>query len=176
MKKLFSYVLVLFCVLGLCCNVYATETTPTAVVDVVDEFFECLEDNEICVFDYISIDSSSLENTVKERLYDFDDIDYTVKDVVKTDYGYDVTVKFDAEGRDWNVSGFTAEFNISMVNYNYVIVDTDFFEKTGTEAVGKFVGNIFGIVIGFIIGILIFVVIVIVAIILIIRALAKKKK
>ena len=50
MKKLFSYVLVLFCVLGLCCNVYATETTPTAVVDVVDEFFECLEDNEICVF------------------------------------------------------------------------------------------------------------------------------
>lgn len=176
MKKVFRYLFVLFCLIGICSNVYATETTPTAVVDVVDNFFECLEDNESCVYDYISIDSSSLENTVKERLYDFDDIDYTVKDVVKTDYGYDVTVRFDAEGRDWNVSGFTAEFNISMVNYNYVIISTDFFEQTGTEAVGKFVGNIFGIVIGFIIGILIFVVIVIVAIILIIRALAKKKK
>lgn len=176
MKKLFSFILLMICILGLYSNVYATETVPTAVVDVVDSFFECLEDNESCVYDYISIDSASLENTVKERLYDFDDIDYTVKDVVKTDYGYDVIVRFDAEGRDWNVSGFTAEFNISMVNYNYVITSTDFFEQTGTEAVGKFVGNIFGIVIGFIIGILIFVAIVIVAIILIIRALAKKKK
>ena len=176
MKKVFRYLFVLFCLIGICSNVYATQTTPTAVVDVVDRFFECLEDNDECAYDYISVDSVSLENTVNERLDDFDDIEYTVKDVVKTDYGYDVTVRFDAKGKEWNVSGFTAEFNISMVDNNYVILDTNFFEQTGVEAFGKLVGNIFGIVIGFIIGILIFVVIVIVAIILIIRALAKKKK
>ena len=139
-------------------------------------FMECLEDNDECAYDYISVDSVSLENTVNERLDDFDDIEYTVKDVVKSNGGYKVTVKFDAKGKEWNVTGFTAEFNISMVDNNYVILDTNFFEQTGVEAVGKFVGNIFGIVIAFIIGVLIFVAGVIVAITLIIRALAKKKK
>ena len=52
MKKVFRYLFVLFCLIGICSNVYATQTTPTAVVDVVDRFFECLEDNETLKVDF----------------------------------------------------------------------------------------------------------------------------
>ena len=98
MKKVFRYLFVLFCLIGICSNVYATQTTPTAVVDVVDRFFECLEDNDECAYDYISVDSVSLENTVNERLDDFDDIEYTLGTTIS--YGVVDNMFPDVDGKD----------------------------------------------------------------------------
>lgn len=123
--------------------VFAYKDLPSEVEYTIEEYIDCLEDNDENAFNYIDASNEELYTNTKEYLNNIIRMGYEIKDVKEENDKYIVEATIDAEGKSWSVSGFTVKFNIEEKSGKYVITDTTLYNYIGTENAFKFVGFVF---------------------------------
>ena len=154
--------------------VYASQDLPSDIESNLDSFFYYMEIGDEQVYDYIDSSNEEIYDNVQQYMGDID-ISYKIISSEENDGIYTVKIEIDASGNDWNVEGFSAQFEFQEQDSSYKIVNTTLFDIIGTKGVTKFVFSIFGIVVGilFLVGML-FVIAIIVVIIFIVHNKNKK--
>ncbi len=124
------------------------------------------------VYDYIDTSNTELKKNVEEYLYAID-IDYEIKNTKQLENGnYMISTKIEAEGESWSINGISVDFELKQTDSGYVVVNTNLFDKVGTENVFKFVFKIFAIIGGVIFA---FAAIIAIVVIIIVKNVKKKK-
>ena len=125
--------------------VYASQDLPLDVELNLDLFFYCLESGDEQVYDYIDTSDDEMRDNLQQYMGAID-ADYEIVNFEENNGIYTVKIKIDASGNDWNVEGFSANFDFQEQDGTFKIVDTNLFDVIGTKGVTKFVFSIFGLV------------------------------
>jgi len=152
-------------------NVNATtQALPQEVKETMDNFFDCLEDGDEEIYNYIDTTNVELYNNVDKYLESVK-IVYEIKEFTEQNGIYSVKVKIAAEGIGWSINGMTTNYEIKKYDSRYIITNTDLFDTIGGENVFKFVMKMMAIIFGGII-----IAIIVIAIIIISAVIASLKK
>ena len=148
----------------------SSKLIPIDVKETLDSFFNCLDDGDEDVYNYIDSSNTELSNNIQTYLNSIS-IKYQITDINKENDTYFVEAKIAAQGINWNVSGFTTKYELKQINGEYKIINTDLFNVIGSDNVFAFVFKILAIVFG-----VIFTIIAIIVTIVIICVKKSKKK
>lgn len=147
------------------------------VESAVDNFIYYLDTGNSNIYYIIDDTNITLYQGILDYLYNDIEIEYDVKKIEKIDENtYKVKGKINASDENWNVNGFSVYFELKNDYGTYKIVQTDLFNKIGTENIAKAVFNLVGIIFLAIILIILFITIITAMIIIIIVVANKKKK
>lgn len=149
MKKIFS-VLLLLMVMFLNVQVNAEEVLPDIAKSSLDNFVINLNFGDTKVYDYIDKENNDLYINVEKYLNKIN-LQYNIREITRIDdVTYNVkttiTASGNEDGANWNVSGFSVNFKLRETNDKYLIIETDLFEKVGSDNVIAFVLKIFKII------------------------------
>lgn len=149
--------------------IYAKDDMPYEVEEVLEEFISDLNDGDEDIYKIIDENNTEITSNVHEYLNGINIMYQVIESERLSDEYYKITIRFNANGVGWNVSGFTADIEIKKVGSDYIVINTDLFDHIGSENILKFILIIFGIIFGFMV---IFAIIVVIAILI----YHKKKK
>lgn len=147
MKNIKKFVILLILVLIPLTTIEAeTKTTPE---EAIEDFIVSLTSRSDSIYNQIDNTNTELVNDIKGYTGNLK-IDYNI---IKVDNQNELTnaeIRINASGRqgnsNWEVNGIKVNITLKQENGNYIIIDTDIFDKIGTKNVFKFIFKIFAIV------------------------------
>lgn len=147
MKNIKRFVILLILVLIPLATIEAqTQTTPE---EAIEEFIVSLTSRSDSIYNQIDNTNTELVNDIKGYTGNLK-IDYNIIKVDKQNELTNVEIRINASGRQgnsgWEVNGVKVNITLKEENGNYIITDTDIFNKIGTKNVFKFVLKIFAII------------------------------
>ena len=129
--------------------------------ETVNGFYRCMNESDEKIYSYIDTSNTELYENVKRYLHGISII-YEITDANQENDIYHIKTRISAQGAGWTVSGFTVNFDLKLVDNEYVITNTNLFDVVGMENVFKFVFKIFAIIGGVFLTVIIIVLMIIV--------------
>ena len=145
-KILLAIFLVTIISIQLAQTVQALDLNSNARISL-DNFFECVNDADYDVYNYIDTTNTELYNNIQNYLNSLT-INYQIINITEKNNICTIDTRISASGIGWNVSGLTVTFELKKINNEYKITKTNLFDKIGFDNIFLFTSKIFAIVFG----------------------------
>ena len=136
----------------------------TEMERVFYRFIACMNRKDMDVYNCIDTSNEELQSNIQSYVFSesssglYSEEFYVPSFHIKTDVKkiteengvYNIKTRIRAEGKglggSWSVNGFTANFQVSQIDGEYKVIDTDLFDIIGPKNVGIFLLKVFAII------------------------------